>query len=278
MSADQDERGTRARVADAITPDHGVLWVHRVGAVVVALVIATIGVLGFVGGLGFFDTEGATMAGGLSTNGALSTVSVVTAAILLAAAVRGGKLASTVMIVIGTLFLVSAFGNLAVIGHPVQPAGVPPPQRLLLDRRGPRAAPARGLRTHLVEAAAGQPLPPGARGGRRGARGRPPAVLPASPAEAAPTPRWPWPRVRSRRGPPTTSSGGACGADEARNHEDRRAIWMGFDGRDPDGEDRRGSGGRRTAPPWPEPRASQPGPGPCPVGRAAGPTWPRAGD
>ena len=31
-------------------------------------------------------------------------------------------------------------------------------------------------------------------------------------------------------------------ADEARNHEDRRAIWMGFDGRDPDGVDRRGSG------------------------------------
>jgi hypothetical protein len=96
-------------------PDQGVVRVHRVGAVVVAAVIGLIGVLGFVGGLGFFDTSGAPVLG-LSTNGALSTVSLLTAAVLIAAAIRGGRLASTVMIVTGTLFLISAFGNLAVMG------------------------------------------------------------------------------------------------------------------------------------------------------------------
>ena len=105
----------RSRVASALHPDHRVMWVHRVGAVVVAVVIATFGVLGLVGGLAFFDTEGAPVAG-LSTNGALSTISLVTAAVLVAAAIRGGRLSSTVMVVIGTLFLVSAFVNLALIG------------------------------------------------------------------------------------------------------------------------------------------------------------------
>ncbi|MEJ2887158.1 DUF4383 domain-containing protein [Actinomycetospora aeridis] len=94
-----------------------VVGVHRIGAVVVALVIAAFGVLGIVGGLSFFDTEGAPVLG-LSTNGALSTVSLVTAVVLIVAAIRGGRLSSTVMMVIGTLFLVSAFANLAVIGTP----------------------------------------------------------------------------------------------------------------------------------------------------------------
>jgi hypothetical protein len=117
MSQDQESRGKRARVAGALRPDHKVMWVHRVGAVVVAVVIAAFGVLGLVGGLSFFDTEGAPVAG-LSTNGALSTVSLVTAAVLIAAAIRGGRLSSTVMVVIGVLFLVSAFVNLALIGTP----------------------------------------------------------------------------------------------------------------------------------------------------------------
>ncbi|MDD7937194.1 DUF4383 domain-containing protein [Actinomycetospora lutea] len=99
----------------AVRPDQGVVKVHRVGAVVVALVIATFGVLGLVGGLSFFDTEGAPVLG-LSTNGALSTISLVTAVVLVAAAIRGGRLASTLMMVVGTLFLVSAFVNLGLIG------------------------------------------------------------------------------------------------------------------------------------------------------------------
>jgi hypothetical protein len=100
-----------------VSPGHKVVVVHRVGAVVVALVIATFGVLGFVGGLGFFDTAGSPVLG-LSSNGLLSTISIVTALVLIASAARGGRLSSTVMMVVGTLFLVSAFANLAVMNTP----------------------------------------------------------------------------------------------------------------------------------------------------------------
>jgi hypothetical protein len=88
--------------------------VHRYGAVAVAAVILAFGVLGFADGLPFFSTEGGRVLG-LSSNGLLSTVSVLTAAVLIAAAARGPRIASTVMIVVGTLFLVSALANLAVL-------------------------------------------------------------------------------------------------------------------------------------------------------------------
>ncbi|MGY1722041.1 DUF4383 domain-containing protein [Blastococcus sp. SYSU DS0533] len=88
--------------------------VHRIGAVVVAAVIAVFGVLGFADGLAFFSTEGERVLG-LSSNGLLSTISVATAVVLVAAAVRGPRIASTVMIVVGVLFLVSALANLAVL-------------------------------------------------------------------------------------------------------------------------------------------------------------------
>lgn len=88
--------------------------VHRIGAVVVAAVIAVFGILGFADGLEFFSTDGERILG-LSSNGLLSTISVVTAAVLVAAAVKGPRVASTVMIVVGALFLVSALANLAVL-------------------------------------------------------------------------------------------------------------------------------------------------------------------
>jgi hypothetical protein len=88
--------------------------VHRIGAVVVAAVIAAFGVLGLVDGLDYFSTDGERIAG-LSSNGLLSTISLVTAAVLVAAALRGSRVASTVMLVIGVLFLVSALANLAVL-------------------------------------------------------------------------------------------------------------------------------------------------------------------
>ena len=88
--------------------------VHRVGAVAVALVVLAFGLLGFAGGLDYFSTSGRPIVG-LSSNGLLSTISVVTAVVLIAAAVRGARIASTVMLVIGVLFLVSALANLAVL-------------------------------------------------------------------------------------------------------------------------------------------------------------------
>lgn len=51
----------------------------------------------------------------MSSNGLLSTISVVTAAVLIGAAVRGPRIASTVMIVVGSLFLLSALVHLAVL-------------------------------------------------------------------------------------------------------------------------------------------------------------------
>ena len=88
--------------------------VHRIGALLVAAVIAAFGVLGLLDGLDYFSTDGERIAG-LSSNGLLSTISLVTAAVLVVAALRGSRVASTVMLVIGTLFLVSALANLAVL-------------------------------------------------------------------------------------------------------------------------------------------------------------------
>ncbi|OMQ15363.1 hypothetical protein A7K94_0210055, partial [Modestobacter sp. VKM Ac-2676] len=88
--------------------------VHRIGAVVVAGVLATFGVLGLVDGLAYFSTDGERILG-LSSNGLLSTISLVTAAVLIAAALHSSRTASTVMIVVGALFLVSALANMAVL-------------------------------------------------------------------------------------------------------------------------------------------------------------------
>jgi Domain of unknown function (DUF4383) len=94
--------------------DPRVFLVQRMGAVAVAVVILVFGLLGFAGGLGFFSTDGEQILG-MSSNGLLSTISVLTAAVLIGAALRGPRVASTVMIVVGTLFLVSALANLAVL-------------------------------------------------------------------------------------------------------------------------------------------------------------------
>jgi hypothetical protein len=80
----------------------------------VAAVIGVFGVLGFAGGLAYFSTEGERILG-LSSNGLLSTVSVVTAAVLVFAAFRSARTASTIMLAIGALFLVSALVNLALL-------------------------------------------------------------------------------------------------------------------------------------------------------------------
>jgi hypothetical protein len=84
------------------------------GAVAVAAVIAVFGILGFAGGLAFFSTRGEPILG-MSSNGLLSTVSVVTAVVLVAAAFQGARIASTVMIVVGVLFIVSGLLSLAVL-------------------------------------------------------------------------------------------------------------------------------------------------------------------
>lgn len=106
----------RSHPAPAEDPHLGarVFAVQRAGAILVAVFLLIFGLLGFAGGLDYFSTEGERILG-LSSNGLLSTISVVVALVLLAAAMRSPRVASTVMIVIGSLFLLSALVNLAVL-------------------------------------------------------------------------------------------------------------------------------------------------------------------
>ncbi len=89
--------------------------VQRAGAVLVALFLLVFAVLGFASGQRFFSTPGEPVLG-MSSNGLLSTVSVVVALVLLAAAAHSARTASTVMLILGPLFLLSAGVNAIVLG------------------------------------------------------------------------------------------------------------------------------------------------------------------
>lgn len=91
--------------------------VHRVGAVVFGLGLAAFGVLGLVNRLEPFSTAGQPVLG-LSSNGLLSAVSLVVAAVLLTAAVRGGRTASTVLTAVGAAFLLSGVVNVLLLEGP----------------------------------------------------------------------------------------------------------------------------------------------------------------
>jgi Domain of unknown function (DUF4383) len=91
-----------------------VYTVQRAGAVLVALFLLLFAVLGFASGQAFLALPGEPVLG-MSSNGLLSTLSVVVALVLLAAAARGPRTASTVMLVLGPLFLLSAGVNAVVL-------------------------------------------------------------------------------------------------------------------------------------------------------------------
>lgn len=93
---------------------HPIFWVHRIGAVAVALVLWVFAALGFASGTGFLTTHGAR-ALGMTGNGLLSTISVVVGVILVVSAVLGGPTASTTCSVIGGLFVLSGLLNLIVL-------------------------------------------------------------------------------------------------------------------------------------------------------------------
>ncbi len=115
-SSRHDDRPGAAdhRDADPDSPGSRVFVVQRIGALVVGVFLVLFGLLGFAGGLEFFSTEGERVLG-LSSNGLLSALSVVVGAVLIGADLLGPRVASTVMIVIGSLFLASALVNLAVL-------------------------------------------------------------------------------------------------------------------------------------------------------------------
>jgi hypothetical protein len=94
--------------------DERVYAVQRLGAVSVGLVLLVFGLLGATSGVGFLTTHGQRFLG-MSSNGLLSALSLVVAVVLLGAAFRGPRTASTVMIALGVIFLVSAVLNLALL-------------------------------------------------------------------------------------------------------------------------------------------------------------------
>ncbi len=94
-----------------------VALVHRVGSLLFAAGLATFGVLGLVNRLEPFSTSGAPVLG-LSSNGLLSVISLVVAAVLVAAALRGGRTASTVTVGVGVAFLLSGIANVLVLDGP----------------------------------------------------------------------------------------------------------------------------------------------------------------
>jgi hypothetical protein len=100
--------------AGHLQPAERVFAVQRSGALGVGLFLLAFGLVGLTRGVPLLSTQGAEVLG-LSSNGFLSALSVVVAAVLVGAAVRGPRIASTVMIVLGGLFLASALANLAVL-------------------------------------------------------------------------------------------------------------------------------------------------------------------
>lgn len=91
---------------------------HRLGAVVLGVVLWVFGILGFVNRLAMFSTDGGRVLG-LSSNGLLSLISLVVGTVLIGAAVRGGRTASTVTVVVGAAFLLSGMANVLVLDTPL---------------------------------------------------------------------------------------------------------------------------------------------------------------
>jgi hypothetical protein len=92
--------------------------VHRVGAVLFGLGLWVFGILGLVNQLEPFTTTGVPVLG-LSSNGLLAVISLVVGAILIVAAARGGRTASTVTVVVGAAFILSGLGNVLVLNTPL---------------------------------------------------------------------------------------------------------------------------------------------------------------
>jgi hypothetical protein len=88
--------------------------VHRIGAAVLGAGLCLFGILGFVDRLKFLAVHGKVVLG-LASNGLLSTISVIVGAVLIGAALRGGRISSTITVAVGLLFLLSGLLNLAVL-------------------------------------------------------------------------------------------------------------------------------------------------------------------
>ncbi len=94
--------------------DHKLSRVYRIGAGLTGLVLVAFGILGLTNHVGFFSLHGHYVAG-LNSNGALSVLSIVVGALLFIGMVIGGNFASNLNMVLGVLFILSGFVNLAIL-------------------------------------------------------------------------------------------------------------------------------------------------------------------
>ncbi|MFD3378205.1 MULTISPECIES: DUF4383 domain-containing protein [unclassified Streptomyces] len=104
----------RIRLDEHLPVDHRLSKFYRVGAGLMGLVLLAFGILGLIDKVGFFDTGGDTVAG-LNTNGALSVLSICVGLLLFVGMVIGGNVASTLNMILGVLFILSGFVNLALL-------------------------------------------------------------------------------------------------------------------------------------------------------------------
>ncbi|WP_433868812.1 DUF4383 domain-containing protein [Saccharopolyspora sp. CA-218241] len=97
----------------ARTQTHPVHVVHRIGAAALGVALLVFGVLGLARNVPWlFAGE---LVWGLSTNGALAVLSIVAGLVLVISSVWGGRLASTVSIGLGVLFLLSGLVHLGIM-------------------------------------------------------------------------------------------------------------------------------------------------------------------
>lgn len=104
----------QARLDEHLPSDHRLSVVYRIGAGLIGAALVVFGVLGLVDRLGIFTTEDDTVLG-LNTNGILSVLSIFVGLLLLTGMARGGNFASNLNLVLGVLFVLSGFVNLALL-------------------------------------------------------------------------------------------------------------------------------------------------------------------
>ncbi|GAA2323570.1 DUF4383 domain-containing protein [Streptomyces violaceusniger] len=109
--------GAHTTLDEHLPVDHRLSKVYRVGAGLMGLVLGAFGILGLIHRVGFFDT-GANTVAGLNTNGTLSVLSIVIGLLLFIGMLIGGNFASSLNMVLGLLFLLSGFVNLALLETP----------------------------------------------------------------------------------------------------------------------------------------------------------------
>ncbi len=102
------------KLDDHLPVDHRLSQVYRIGAGLMGLVLVAFGILGLLNHVGFFSLHGQQVAG-LDSNGALSVLSIVIGALLFVGMVIGRNFASTLNMVLGVLFVLSGFVNLALL-------------------------------------------------------------------------------------------------------------------------------------------------------------------